>query len=267
MSWKVPAAWRSIAREESAALPRLRGLGPRLSLLASWVPKGAVLADICTDHGQLPAALLRHGLASFAWATDLSPEALEGAASRLERSRELGLSEVRVGDGFAPLPLGEVDCAIIAGTGGETALGIVARGVQLGHRPERILIQPAEGAPEVRQGMLALGYGLMEEQIIADGDRLFLALAFIRNGGCRRIDTQEDLIAGPLLRQGVSPLYRAWLAAQLDWLKHLLRRPGPTEERARWNERSEVLRRLALEQVKMRTPAEPELMAFDKMTP
>ena len=58
-------------------------LSPRLRLLADWVPQGAKLADVGTDHGSLPVWLRLHGRVVHAIASDLRP-------GPLDRARETG---------------------------------------------------------------------------------------------------------------------------------------------------------------------------------
>lgn len=48
-------------------------LPPRLRLIAGWVPEGAYLADVGTDHGYLPTWLRLHGKIQGAVASDLRP--------------------------------------------------------------------------------------------------------------------------------------------------------------------------------------------------
>lgn len=50
-------------------------LSPRLAFLAGWVPQGARLADIGTDHAYLPVWLDVHGRVNKAIAADLRPRA------------------------------------------------------------------------------------------------------------------------------------------------------------------------------------------------
>ncbi|MEM8713926.1 MAG: tRNA (adenine(22)-N(1))-methyltransferase TrmK, partial [Planctomycetota bacterium] len=187
----------------------------------------------------------------------------------LARSQCEGIAAVLVGDGFEPIPRGSgaprVDCAILAGMGAENALEIIERGLALGHRPSRIVIQPAAKEREVRRRMPSHGYELVKESFVVDGNRLFLGLAFDSCSGERAPLKEEDLVAGPLLRREGGPLYRAWLATQLDWLEPLLQRPGPTKPSLLT--RRSILERLVREQMKMRSPGEPELLPFDTIEP
>lgn len=53
-------------------------LPPRLAAIGRLVPDGARLADVGTDHGLLPIALLRAGKIRSAVATDIRPGPLAG---------------------------------------------------------------------------------------------------------------------------------------------------------------------------------------------
>ena len=60
-------------------------LTPRLALLASWVPPGARLIDVGTDHGYLPAWLIQNGRIEEALASDLRPGPLSRAEDTARR--------------------------------------------------------------------------------------------------------------------------------------------------------------------------------------
>ena len=59
-------------------------LDPRLSLCASFVPAGAKLADIGTDHGYLPIWLAKTGRVIHAVAADLRPGPLAVSYTHLD---------------------------------------------------------------------------------------------------------------------------------------------------------------------------------------
>ena len=78
-------------------------LPPRLRLIAGWVPEGAYLADVGTDHGYLPTWLRLQGKIRGAVASDLRP-------GPLERAKVTGLLygtdniEYRLCNGLAGIP-------------------------------------------------------------------------------------------------------------------------------------------------------------------
>ena len=55
-------------------------LTPRLRQAAQWVPQGARLADVGTDHGHLPIWLMLQGRIPSAIAADLRPGPLSATA-------------------------------------------------------------------------------------------------------------------------------------------------------------------------------------------
>ena len=65
-------------------MTRELSLQPRLALLASLVPQGAVLADVGTDHGYIPVCLRQRGVIDRAIASDIGREPLEHARRTAE---------------------------------------------------------------------------------------------------------------------------------------------------------------------------------------
>jgi tRNA (adenine22-N1)-methyltransferase len=216
MSWQIPPEWATAVNAVEA--PRFGALTPRLAVLALAVPVGARVVDIGADHGQLGAALLTEERAGFVCAVDLSPATLEGARAALATHVLSGRAEVRLGDGFAGLDPRAFDCAVLAGMGARNTLAILERGRADGHTPQRVVVQALGGEHHVRSALLAAGYGLADEQLVADGRRLFLTLTFEREGGVRALAGDVESFVGPhLLRRG-GPLLGAWLAVQAAWL-------------------------------------------------
>src|SRR3989338_8632296 len=95
-------------------------LSMRLERVAAHVPAGARLADIGSDHGYLPVALMSRGAIATAVAGEVALTPFHAA----ERSvRESGLSQlisVRLADGLAAIEPGDAITAIsLCGMGGE----------------------------------------------------------------------------------------------------------------------------------------------------
>ncbi|HRI08373.1 MAG TPA: tRNA (adenine(22)-N(1))-methyltransferase TrmK, partial [Nannocystaceae bacterium] len=62
---------------------RAPSLSPRLQAIAAMIPRGAVIADVGTDHALLPAWLVARGLAPRAIASDRAPGPLRAARRSL----------------------------------------------------------------------------------------------------------------------------------------------------------------------------------------
>ena len=88
-------------------------LDARLAAAAHYVRRGAVFADVGSDHGYLPISLVESGAVSRAIASDISAGSL---ASAQRNVAEHGLSDriaTLVCDGIAPLEgLSPTDIAV-----------------------------------------------------------------------------------------------------------------------------------------------------------
>lgn len=216
MSWVIPAA--HVAKAGAVRKPHFGALPPRLAAVAAAVPQGARVADVGTDHGLLPHALVSEGRAARVTAVDVSPAALVAARALLAAEVARGRAAVRLADGLDGLAPGEIDVVVLAGLGGPNTTAILGRAFAAGHRPARVIVQALGGEGQVRQALVAAGYGLADEALVADGRRLFLTLSFDRDGGWRGPLLGVDLVVGPVLRHRRDALLAAWLDVQRAWL-------------------------------------------------
>ena len=124
-------------------------LTPRLQLLADWVPQGAKLADVGTDHAFLPVWLRLHGRVVSAIASDLRKLPLERAK---ETGRTFGANgiEYRLCNGLADIRPDEVDTSAIAGMGGETIAAILDAAPWACDGSHMLLLQPMTHAEDLR---------------------------------------------------------------------------------------------------------------------
>ena len=146
-------------------------LTPRLRLLADWVPAGARLADVGTDHGYLPVWLLLRGRAASAIASDLRP----GPLSRAQKTAEdYGAKlDLRLCDGLSAVAPEECDTVVIAGMGGENIAAILAAAPWTADGGHTLLLQP-QSRPEVLRGFLAgHGYIIQREALVRDRGHLY----------------------------------------------------------------------------------------------
>ena len=98
-------------------MTRELSLQPRLALLASLVPQGAVLADVGTDHGYIPVCLRQRGVIDRAIASDIGREPLEHARRTAEEYGVGGI-DLRLCAGLDAIAPEECDTVLIAGMGG-----------------------------------------------------------------------------------------------------------------------------------------------------
>lgn len=148
-------------------------LGERLAALADFVPQGARIADIGTDHGYLPIELIQKEIADFAVAGDVHKGPYLAAKENIEN---LGLEQkisVRFGNGLGVLSPGEVDTVVIAGMGGSTIVEILTNEPGVTRALTRLILQPMIGAATVRSWLVTNKWCIVDETLVQDDGRLY----------------------------------------------------------------------------------------------
>ena len=123
----------------------------RLERVAAHVPAGARLADIGSDHGYLPVALMRRGVIAAAVAGEVALTPFR-SAERTVRENDLEQHiTVRHASGLAAIEPGDAITAIsICGMGGETIRDILDSGKAKLGGAERLILQPNSGEQHLR---------------------------------------------------------------------------------------------------------------------
>lgn len=146
-------------------------LDRRLSAAAGFVPKGATVADIGSDHAYLPIQLALWGRVERALASDVNQGPVEaarrniiahGVSDRVIAQRADGLDGV---ESFSP------DCITILGMGGELIVRIIDRAPWVRDEGIRLILQPMTHS-EILSGYLCeSGFEIVDETIVCDGER------------------------------------------------------------------------------------------------
>lgn len=179
-------------------------LTPRLQLLADWVPSGARLADVGTDHAYLPVWLRLHGRVVSAIACDLR----EGPLARArETGRTWGVDGVdyRLGNGLAVVAPEEADTIVIAGMGGENIAAILAQAPWTADGRHTLLLQPQTRAEALRAFLAENGYAVRREALVEDRGTIY---PMMEAGGGEMFLTLGQLYGGAaLLRDPLGERY------------------------------------------------------------
>ena len=126
-------------------------ISQRLERVAAFVPDGAKLLDVGSDHAYLPINLIQEGRIEKA----LAGEVIEGAFSVCpEKCGEHGLTEqieVRLANGLAALEAeDQIDTIVIAGMGGRLISEILENGRAKLGSISRLVLQPNNREDELR---------------------------------------------------------------------------------------------------------------------
>lgn len=205
-------------------------LSPRLALLAGWVPPGARLADVGTDHGLLPVWLRLHGRIASAIASDLRPGPLSRARENAAAWGADGIG-FRLCDGLADIGPEECDTVVIAGMGGENIAAILAAAPWTADGRHTLLLSP-HTRPEVLRRFLAdHGYTIRREALVEDRGHLYPVLE--AGAGEMRLSPGR-LLCGPCI--AADPLGERYLIEKIIQLQAVvagLNRSARPGDRAR----------------------------------
>ena len=222
----------------------LPNLGPRLSLIASMVPKGAKVCDVGTDHGLLPAYLFLLGNTSSVFATDIADRPLARAAECIKRYGADGVRLILC-DGLDGVGKDDVDTVIIAGMGGEVISGIIERCAFSKSGSVTFILQPMTGADELRRYLAEKGFDVVRETAVCEHRKVQSVMLVRFVGTVRDIDETEALIGRVTAdtREGV-----AYIKKQFDrcikCANSLKNVPDRQAEYDRWNTAAQNLNKL-----------------------
>ncbi|MBM7617051.1 tRNA (adenine22-N1)-methyltransferase [Weissella uvarum] len=144
-------------------------LSDRLAAVAAYVPDGARLADIGSDHAYLPANLLLNQRINFAIAGEVAKGPLQNAEEEIARHHLTDVLKPRLADGLAAvMPEDDIDTVVIAGMGGRLITNILEAGHQHGEHYAHLILQANTDVAAVRSWLMKHHYRITAERMILD---------------------------------------------------------------------------------------------------
>lgn len=197
-----------------------KNLSKRLATVASYVPAGARMADIGSDHAYLPAALALQKKISYAVAGEVVKGPYENAVSEIKGHGLTDLIKPRLADGLAAItPADLIDTVVISGMGGTLITEILERGKDRLQGVRRLVLQPNVGEGRLRRWLMDNRYQIMAEQIVAEDDHIYEIIVVEPSVVPFRYSDYE-LIFGPRLLEKKGPVFTA------KWRDYIKRQQG-----------------------------------------
>lgn len=140
-------------------------LSCRLQAVADMVNEGASVVDVGTDHGYIPAYLIKNNIAKSVIACDINEKPL---ASCKRYISSLGLDDkvkCVLSDGLQSID-GDYDTVIIAGMGGELIAQILENAENIRHC--RLIINPMTHPELARKWLYDNGFCIENDIVVAD---------------------------------------------------------------------------------------------------
>lgn len=191
-------------------------LSNRLAAVASFVEKGAVLADIGSDHAYLPCFLVSKGQVQQAVAGEVAKGPYESAVRNVRREGFVDAITVRLADGLLAIEASDaVDTVTIAGMGGPLIATILESGKDRLQHVKRIIAQPNIYAKAIRQWAVLNDWKIIDESILKEDGKIYEIIVLEK--GMATYDELE-LLVGPCLLQSKSAVFlEKWERERLEW--------------------------------------------------
>ena len=203
-------------------------LSKRMKAVAAMVTSGGVLADVGTDHGYIPIALIQRQKIKSAIAMDINKGPLARAQDNIASARLGDYIQTRLSDGVAALGEGEADSILIAGMGGELVIHILSEGEKVCKAASELILQPQSDIRKVREYLRLHHYKIVDEDMICEDGKYYPMMRVINvelDDAWMKMDEQTRVacdIYGPLLLRNGNPVLRRFLVRQHRQLTQIL---------------------------------------------
>jgi tRNA (adenine22-N1)-methyltransferase len=195
-------------------------LSARLAAVAKYVPNGARLADIGSDHAYLPCYLAKNEGLPFAIAGEVAVGPFQSAERNVTAEGLAASISVRLGDGLEVIHEGEVDCITIAGMGGTLIASILDKGKAKLSSVNRLVLQPNISSISIRKWFVENNWELIAEEILEEDGKVYEILIGEKGDPYKPYKTNLDmgLLVGPfLVRKQSDTFKKKWSAEMNNW--------------------------------------------------
>ena len=176
-------------------------LSKRLAKAAAYVPQGARLADIGSDHAYLPANLAINHIIDYGVAGEVVKGPYENAVHEIQREHLEEKIFPRFADGLKAIEDDDqIDTITICGMGGTLIRNILEKDKSKLQNHPLLILQPNVGSNVLRQWLQANHYQITHEDILEEDDHIYEVIVAQYTDQPVQLSS-EDLFFGPILRK------------------------------------------------------------------
>ncbi len=180
-------------------------ISKRLELVASFVPQGAILLDVGSDHAYLPIELVERGKIESAIAGEVVEGPYQSAVKNVDAHGLEEKIQVRLANGLAAFEEEDrVSVITIAGMGGRLIARILEEGLGKLANVERLILQPNNREDDLRIWLQDHGFQIVAESILEEAGKFYEIL--VVEAGQMKLSA-SDVRFGPFLSKEVSPVF------------------------------------------------------------
>lgn len=185
-------------------------LSKRMRAFADMVDENRV-ADIGCDHAFVSVYLAATGKAKRVIALDVRKGPLGIAEDNIKSYGMEKIIDVRLSNGFDKLNVGEADCAIIAGMGGDLMVNILSKAKAHMEAGIHLVLQPQSEPWKVRKFLYNSGYEIIKEDMVLDEGKYYVMFKAIPAEEDVLIYNQHELVYGRLLLKSRHPVLKEYI--------------------------------------------------------
>lgn len=191
-------------------------LSKRLAKVAEYVPKGARLADIGSDHAYLPAYLALNHMIDYGIAGEVVKGPYDNAVQEIKDEDLEGIIYPRLADGLDAIKAtDQIDTITICGMGGTLIRKILNNGEAKLQNHPLLILQPNVGSDLLRQWLFEHHYQITNEDIIDEDHHIYEIIVAKYTDEIKPLSSL-DLKYGIFLRQNQTSSFKKKWQKEID---------------------------------------------------
>lgn len=167
----------------------------RLQAIADLVDNGSTIVDVGTDHGYIPAYLMKNEIAAYAVACDINESPLNSCRMFVESLNLEDRIECVLSDGLKNIQ-SDFDSVIIAGMGGELISSILDESKDR-IKNCKLIINPMTHPEHARKWLYQNGYIIEKDFIVRDSNHYY-SIFTARYVGIPSTKSEKDYFLGEI---------------------------------------------------------------------
>ncbi|EHJ57411.1 hypothetical protein HMPREF9318_00658 [Streptococcus urinalis FB127-CNA-2] len=196
-------------------------LSKRLSKVAEFVPKGAVLLDVGSDHAYLPIYLVSQNQINSAIAGEVVAGPYQSALSNINMNQLNDKINARLANGLDAFNENDsVNVITICGMGGRLIVEILENGKSKLANIDRLILQPNNREDDLRNWLIHNHFKIIDETILSENDKFYEII--IAEKGSQKLNNIE-LRFGPKLLEKPSDIFKQKWLKEMEKLEYALR--------------------------------------------
>lgn len=196
-------------------------LSNRLLAIANQIPLNSIVADIGTDHGHIPAYLIKNKISKKVIGTDISKGSLDKIIEYVKELQFTDKIDTRLGDGLETIKPFEVDTVIIAGMGGLLIRDILEKDKEISNSIINFILQPMVASKELREYLVENNFQIIDEDLVKEDDKYYEIIH--AKPGKTPIDKEIYYEISPILIRKRHPLLKEFIQYKINSAKKIIK--------------------------------------------